>query len=356
MAVRSSDQISIVDLTDGYSVILTNDSYTFPGNTSTALAGSTTTTIIAMCGATQVAASVDLNAVVKPTGVTVTKDTDVTQPTLTISVSTAVTAGGTVDIPVQLDGGNITIHKLFTFQIAFKGTPGTDGTSAIWYIGTAITGTSSTPTAFSGSGIAAAKVGDMYLNTSTQNTYRCTQGGDAATALWVYVSNIKGATGGTGDGAVWYTGTGITGTSATATIFSGSGVVSAKVGDMYLNTSTQNTYRCTVAGAASVAKWVYVSNIKGATGGTGPAGADAITMSITSSNGTIFKNTGVSTTLTAHVYKAGVELNATQIAELGTIKWYKDGSSTALATTGATLNITASDVVNKASYIAQLEG
>ena len=356
MAIRSSDQISIVDLTDGYSVILTNDSYTFPGNTSTALAGSTTTTIIAMCGATQVAASVDLNAVVKPTGVTVTKDTDVTQPTLTISVSTAVTTGGTVDIPVQLDGGNITIHKLFTFQIAFKGTPGTDGTSAVWYTGTAITGTSTTATTFSDSGIADAKVGDMYLNTSTQNTYRCTLGGNASTAKWVYVSNIKGATGGTGAGAVWYTGTGITGTSTTATIFSGSGVASAKVGDMYLNTSTQNTYRCTVAGAASVAKWVYVSNIKGATGGTGPAGADAITMSITSSNGTIFKNTGVSTTLTAHVYKAGVELNATQIAELGTIKWYKDGSSTALATTGATLNITASDVTNKASYIAQLEG
>ena len=56
------------------------------------------------------------------------------------------------------------------------------------------------------------------------------------------------------------------------------------------------------------------------------------------------------------MYKAGVELNATQIAELGTIKWYKDGSSTALATTGATLNITASDVTSKASYIAQLEG
>ena len=356
MAIRSSDQISIVDLTDGYSVILTNDSYTFPGNTSTALAGSTTTTIIAMCGATQVAASVDLNAVVKPTGVTVTKDTDVTQPTLTIAVSTVVTAGGTVDIPVQLDNGNITIHKLFTFQIAFKGTPGTDGTSAVWYTGTAITGTSTTATMFSDSGIADAKVGDMYLNTSTQNTYRCTLGGNASTAKWVYVSNIKGATGGTGAGAVWYTGIGITGTSTTATIFSGSGVASAKVGDMYLNTSTQNTYHCTVAGAASVAKWVYVSNIKGATGGTGPAGADAITMSITSSNGTIFKNTGVSTTLTAHVYKAGVELNATQIAEFGTIKWYKDGSSTALATTGATLNITASDITNKASYIARLEG
>ena len=387
MAIRTSDQISIVDLTDGYSVILTNDSYTFAGSTSAANAGSTTTTVVAMCGATQVAASVDLNDVVKPTGVTVTKDTDVTQPTLTISVANTVTTGGVVDIPVQLDNGNITIHKLFTFQIAFKGSPGAAGASSQWYTGTAITGTSTTATTFpdsgitaakvgdmylntstqntyrcttatifSDSGITAAKVGDMYLNTSTQNTYRCTVAGAASVAKWVYVSNIKGATGGAGSSAQWYTGTGITGTSTTATIFSGSGVSAAKVGDMYLNTSTQNTYRCTVAGAADVAKWVYVSNIKGATGGTGPAGADAITMSITSSNGTIFKNTGVSTTLTAHVYRAGAELSASQIAELGTIKWYKDGSTTPLSTTGATLNINASDVINKASYIAQLEG
>jgi len=285
MAIRSSDQISIVDLTDGYSVMLTNDSHTFLGDTSKAIAASTQTTVIAMCGASQVAASVNLDDVVKPTGVNVTKDTDATQPTLTIAVTTAVTAGGVVDIPIQLDNGNITIHKLFTFQIAFKGSPGSNGSSA-----------------------------------------------------------------------QWYTGTKITGTSTTATIFSDSGITAAKVGDMYLNTSTQNTYRCTVAGAADVAKWVYVSNIKGATGGTGPAGADAITMSITSSNGTIFKNTGVSTTLTAHVYKAGVEFNATQIAALGTIKWYKDGSSTAMSTTGPSLNITPSDVTNKASYIVQLEG
>ena len=181
-------------------------------------------------------------------------------------------------------------------------------------------------------------------------------GGAAASAKWVYVGNIKGQTGDVGPGAVWYTGTKITGTSTTATAFSGSGITAAKVGDMYLNTSTYNTYRCTVGGAASAAKWVYVSNIKGGKGDTGAPGADAITMTVTSSNGTIFKNTAVVTTLTAHVYKAGTELTAAQIAELGTIKWYKDGSSTAMSTTGATLNISSGDVTNKATYIAQLEG
>ena len=94
----------------------------------------------------------------------------------------------------------------------------------------------------------------------------------------------------------------------------------------------------------------------GAKGDKGDAGDDAITMVITSANGTIFKNTSISTTLTAHVYQAGVELTSTQIAALGTIKWYKDGSETALSTTGATLTISAGDVTNKASYVAQLEG
>ena len=355
MVIRSSDQISIVDLTDGYSVILTNDSYTFAGSTSAANAGSTSTTIIAMCGAAQVPASVDLNDVVKPTGVTVTKDGNTTQPTLTISVANTVTEGGTVDIPVQIDNGNIVIHKLFTFQIAFQGAAGAAGTSALWYTGTAINGTSTTATVFSDSGIAEAKVGDMYLNTSTQSTYRCTLGGEPAVAEWVYVTNIKGSAGTAGSSSRWYTGTRITGTSTTGTIFTNSGISSAKLGDMYLNISTQNTYRCSLAGTPTNAKWVYVSNIRGATGGTGPAGADAITMSITSSNGTIFKNTGVSTTLTAHVYRAGVELDVDEIAALGTILWYKDGSSTALATTGATLGVTPSDVVNRATYVAQLE-
>lgn len=352
MAIRSSDQISLVDLTDGYSVILTNDSYTFAGSTSAAKAGSTTTTVLAMCGANQVAAAVDNASIVAPTGVTTSVDNNATQPTITISVTTSVTTGGTVDIPVSLDNGNIIIHKYFTYSIAFTGA---SGTSSQWYTGTKITGTSTTTTTFSGSGISSAKVGDMYLNTSTMNTYRCTTAGAASAAKWVYVGNIKGATGDVGEGAVWYTGDKITGASTTATIFSNSGITNAKVGDMYLNTTTNNTYRCTVEGAASAAKWVYVNNIKGLKGDTGDKGEDAITMSVTSSNGTIFKNTSISTTLTAHVYKAGTELTTEQIAELGTIKWYKDGSSTALATTGATLNISTGDVSNKAVYIAQLE-
>lgn len=87
-------------------------------------------------------------------------------------------------------------------------------------------------------------------------------------------NGAKGATGATGTrGSRWNTGTAITGTSTTAAVFSNSGITDALVNDMYLNTSTGAVYRCTVAGAAAAAKWVYVGSIKGATGATGAKGA-----------------------------------------------------------------------------------
>lgn len=83
----------------------------------------------------------------------------------------------------------------------------------------------------------------------------------------------QGAKGDTGQrGSNWYQGTTITGTSTTAAVFSGSGIAAALVNDKYLNTSTGAVYNCTVAGAASVAKWAYAGSIKGPTGTQGPKG------------------------------------------------------------------------------------
>ena len=65
-----------------------------------------------------------------------------------------------------------------------------------WYVGDQITGSSTTPTAFSGSGITYAIVNDCYLNTTGAdrgNVYQCDTPGDADTALWVYVGSILGA-------------------------------------------------------------------------------------------------------------------------------------------------------------------
>ncbi|MDE6578917.1 MAG: collagen-like protein [Ruminiclostridium sp.] len=86
-------------------------------------------------------------------------------------------------------------------------------------------------------------------------------------------ADAKGATGATGTrGSRWTVGTAVTGNSSAATVFSGTGITDALVNDMYLNSSTGYVYKCTAAGAANAAKWVYVGSIKGATGAQGAKG------------------------------------------------------------------------------------
>ena len=53
--------------------------------------------------------------------------------------------------------------------------------------------------------------------------------------------------------------------------------------------------------------------------------------------------------------EGGVEVTGSALSALGTIKWYKDGGTTAVAT-GATYTIGAGDITNKATFSAQLEG
>ena len=92
-------------------------------------------------------------------------------------------------------------------------------------------------------------------------------------------------------------------------------------------------------------------------GDTGAAGKDAIVLTITASNGIVFKNNTGSTTLTAHVYLGGVEQSITDAGvcgTLGSIKWYK-GSSTTAVSTAKTLTVSATDVVNSESYTCNLE-
>ena len=133
------------------------------------------------------------------------------------------------------------------------GPAGADGAAATIMIGTVTTGAE---------GSAAAVV-----NAGTANAARLN--------ITIPRGNT-GATGAKGDtgtrGSHWYSGSAITGTSATATAFPSSGITDALVDDCYLNTATGYTYKCTVAGAASVAKWVYTGSIKGATGAIGATG------------------------------------------------------------------------------------
>lgn len=341
MAIKSSDQISIVDVTDAYSVMLTSESHTFPGTTTAAKAGSTTTQIIAMCGSSQVAANVVASEITKSAGITVSVDTDPTAPTLTISVAASVTTGGTVNIPVHI--GDITILKAFTYAIAFSGNNGTSvtvsSTSVTYQVSTSGT---TTPTGTWSSSIPNVPAG-QYLWTKTVVNY---SDGKSNTA---YSVSRSGTNGSDGDSvsvestAVTYQ-TSASGTSAPTGNWSAT--VPTVPAGQYLWTRTVVTY----SDGTSTTSYSVSRN-----GTNGADGADAVTMTVTSSNGTIFKNSAISTVLTAHVYKAGVEVTGSALTALGTIKWYKDGSTTAMAT-GQTLTIDAGDVTNKATYVAQLEG
>ncbi len=288
MAEKAANQVTIVDVTDAYSVILTNDAHTFVGSTSTlGTAQSTTTQVVAMLGGSVVAASVTLSEVVCPTGVTVSKDTNATSPTLTFSLADTVAAGGTITIPVHV-GTDITINKTFSFSIAFKGATGTAGAA--------------------GKGIS-----------STSVTYQASSSGTTApTGTWT----------------------------ATVPAVSASQFLWTRTVITYSDSTTSTAYSVGMMGATGAA---------GTNGTNGTNGADALTLVVTSSNGLIFKNSSIATVLTAHVYKGGVEVTGTALDALGTVKWYKDGSTTA-ETTGATLTIDAGDVTGKATYVAQLEG
>jgi hypothetical protein len=208
--IKSADQISIIDVTDAYSVILTSETHTFPGGTSAALAGSTTTQVIAMRGAEQVQATVDVSKIeLRPNtlkGVTVTSNGVAPAPTLTISVTTATTAGGVIVVPVQI--GDITIAKEFSFAIAFKGAAGPQGekgdtgaagkgvkTTAVTYQVSA-SGTS-IPTGTWESSIPSVGAG-QFLWTRTVITYTDNTTSTSYSVGMMGAKGDKGDTGGTG--------------------------------------------------------------------------------------------------------------------------------------------------------------
>ena len=60
------------------------------------------------------------------------------------------------------------------------------------------------------------------------------------------------------------------------------------------------------------------------TGSTGATGDAAIDIDLYSSNGIVFRNAKINTTLTAIVKKGGAVLGSTEVAELGTLYWYKN--------------------------------
>lgn len=343
MARKASNQVDLLDLTDGYSVILTNDSYTFLGNETSVNGTQTTSTqIMALCGAEQAACKV--GAVECPEGLSAVSDGKTPSPTVTITATSALKKTGSITIPVII--GEITINKVFSFSIAFKGQNGQNG-SSVTVRDTSVTyqvsssGTE-TPSGQWLSSVPSVPAG-QFLWTKTVVTY---SDGKSTTAYSVSRSGTNGQNG----SSVTVTEQKVTyqkgNSGTTPPSGSWSETIPTTGAGEYLWTKTVVTY----SDGKSTTSYSVSRN-----GTNGTNGQDALTLVIESSAGTIFKNTAIATTLTAHVYKGGVEVAGSALTALGTIKWYKDGGTEPVAT-GSTFTITAGDVSNKATYTAVLEG
>lgn len=345
--IKAVNQIDVIDLTDGYSVVLTNDSYTFLGTTSAVNGTQTTTTqVMALCGSEQVPCTV--GTITCPTGISAVSDGKTPMPTITITATSALAKSGTITIPIVVDG-DITINKTFSYSIAFKGQTGQNGTS-VTVSSTSVTyqvGTSGTtkPTGEWKTEVPNVANG-QFLWTKTVVNYSDGKSTEA------YSVSYKGTNGSNGT-SVTVKSTSVTYQAGTSGTTPPTGTWSPTVPNVengqYLWTKTVVNY------SDGKSTESFSVSYKGTNGINGTNGKDAITMAITSSGGTIFKNTAIATTLTAHVYKGGVEVTGSALSSLGTIKWYRDGGTTAVAT-GSTYTIGAGDVSNKATFSAQLEG
>lgn len=374
MATKASAQTTLIDLTDGYSVNLSCDSYTFQGDTDSVSETQTVTSVIqVLCGDEIVACTV--GSISAPTGLSIVSDGKTPSPTLTITATSALTRNGSVIIPVKI--GEVTISKVFSYSIAFKGIQGIKGDQGIQGIQgpkgdqgiqgpKGDNGTNGQTTYFHIKYSAVPNPTSSSQMTETPSTYIGTyvdftqaDSTDPSKYIW---SRFVGAQGAKGDQGIQ----GINGTDgktsylhiAYANSADGSSGFSTtdSAGKLYIG-----QYTDFVSADSTDYKKYSWSKIKGETGAQGPQGdkgnpgTDALTLVITSSNGNIFKNTAIATTLTAHVYKAGAEVLGSALAALGTIKWYKDKGTNAVAT-GSALTINPGDVSNNASYTAQLEG
>ena len=350
MAIKAVNQIDVIDLTDGYSVVLTSDSHTFLGTTTSVNGTQTTTTqVMALCGSEQVPCTV--GNITCPAGISAVSDGKTPMPTITITATSALTKSGTITIPIVVNG-DITINKTFSYSIAFKGQTGQNGTS-VTVRSTSVTyqvGASGTtkPTGEWKTEVPSVPNG-QFLWTKTVVNY---SDGKSTEAYSVSYKGTNGTNGSNGT-SVTVSSTSVTYQAGTSGTTPPTGAWSPTVPNIangqYLWTKTVVNY------SDGKSTESYSVSYKGTNGINGTNGKDAITMAITSSGGTIFKNTAIATTLTAHVYKGGVEVTGSALSSLGTIKWYKDGGTTAVAT-GTTYTIGAGDISNKATFSAQLEG
>ena len=346
MAVKAQNQITILDITDAYSVILSNENQTFRETSygsGVTPATTTTTTIYSYRGSTNVYSYIPSSAIgsthANADGVYITIESPNTNPAqdliVTIHIPSGLVNSGTFTIPIELyettttTGDPLaTFNQDFSYSVARYGNTGAQGASPTIYE------LDYTGTLFSFDNETQSYVGPKINNVIKIEVSATSQTGDEA---------ITAYTGGTIT-VTPYTATGTAGTPSTS---------STSVAITPTVTNGAPTYLYYVATLTVGGEIVDRQTI--GTTRQGANGENAYNIDITSSNGFVFKNTAISTTLTAHVYSGGTELSAADLTSLGLqVKWYEGSSATAVST-GTTKTYSAYNVNDLLHVTAKLE-
>ena len=444
MAILGSDQITMVDITDGYQVTCFPQAIALTAGATNKLNSQQTATVNVMAyrGADPIDPVVGTPGC--PTNVTATKGTISNHIVpVTITFAAALAAGGQVTIPVTVgEGSNAASYTLtVSFSIAFKGATGAaamayrlicdathivkaeNGTMSPGSITLTAQSQSGTNTPASYSGrfkIETSANGSTWTAAYTSETNEASktfsvpaniafiraslylaggtatlldqqlipvvsdgptgpQGQPGADAITVVLSDeshtFAAGTSAAVAGSVTVNVLAFKGaTQIASTIGTISGQVTGLTTSIANNGKTNASFTVTVTTSLTTASgqltipltvdgksvtkkfsWALAkTGGKGDKGDKGDTGEAAYNVVITSSEGLVFKNTAIATTLTAHVYKGGAELTSARITAAGAIKWYLDGATEA-AGTGQTYAISAGDVTDNVSVLAQLE-
>ena len=352
MAIKSQGQITVIDVTDAYSVMLTSEAYTFVGGTGGVGSGQTCTTeAVAFCGTNQCSSvSVTAGDIACPTGISATvTNSGTSKVKITFTTTATISAACEATIPVVVDG--LTVNKKFSFAVAKAGSNGTSVTVSSTSVTYQVGSSGTTKPAGEWSNTVPTVGTGKYLWTKTVVTYSDGKSTEA------YSVSYQGTNGSNGT-SVTVQSTSVTYQVSSSGTTTPTGTWQATVPEVtngqFLWTKTYVKYS---DGKETTSYSVSYKGTNGINGKDGAAGADAITLTITSSNGTVFKNNTGSTVLTAHVYKGSVEQTITDAGvcgSLGTVKWYKDGGTTAVAT-AKTYTVTAANVANSSVITCQLE-
>ena len=346
MAIKAQNQVTILDITDAYSVVLSNENQTFMEQASGEGAAATTTniTVYSYRGSTNVYSFIPSTAIgsshANTDGVYITVSTNPAQElSITVHIPEGLDTEGQFEIPIQLYETTTTtgeplatFEKVFSYSVAKYGDAGQPGVPPIIYE------LEYTGTIFNFDN----ETGQFLAPSSIQITASSQQGTSPKQA---------------------YTGGTITVTPYTAT---------GSAGQAQSHSTSVTITPSVTAGEPDYLYYIATLSVNNAlvdrqTIGMNRQGADgesAYAIDITSLNGFIFKNTAISTTLTAHVYCGGLEFNnnnyndttghygfGTQDAPLY-VNWYKDNIGVA---TGINYVVNSQNVQSLATFTARLE-